>query len=175
MFFIIWSITTSNWPYDNIEDMEPGMFNKEELVEVLRKHAKVKLCGSLNILALVILTNRETGVNLFFELCRKIWHSNQHPTEWTESIYIPLHKKGYKEECEYYRSLRWFLLVKIFSRFCTRGYEITLVTKYQNIQIYFVKAKCTREQILNVGQIIERSRTSQCLFVSLTIEKSSTR
>ena len=38
-------------------------------------------------------------------LCQKIWKEKKWPREWTQSLVIPLSKKGNLRQCQYYRTI----------------------------------------------------------------------
>ena len=45
----------------------------------------------------------ELGVEMFLAICREIWISRRWLRKWTDSVFIPLHKKESKNKCDNYR------------------------------------------------------------------------
>ena len=44
-------------------------------------------------------------IDAITELCQKIWDTKEWPDLWTQSLIIPIQKKGNLKKCEYYRSV----------------------------------------------------------------------
>lgn len=77
---------------------EPSILKSEirNAIQALRNN---KSAGSDGIVAEMIKATGEYGIDTLHLICNKIWETAIWPTEWTESVYIPIHKKGAKEIC----------------------------------------------------------------------------
>ena len=40
-----------------------------------------------------------------YELVRQIWKEERIPEEWTDTIIVPIHKRGDRDRCENYRGI----------------------------------------------------------------------
>jgi hypothetical protein len=87
-------------PNENILDLprqlEPAIL-ESEIVKALQKLNNYKSGGNDGIVSEMIKTSGEIVVKIIHSICIKIWKSCKWPIEWTESIYIPLHKKGARD------------------------------------------------------------------------------
>ncbi|CAF4940600.1 unnamed protein product [Pieris macdunnoughi] len=45
----------------------------------------------------------ERGDQMFHLICNKVWQTGVWPSEWTHTIFTPLHKKGSTKKCNNYR------------------------------------------------------------------------
>ena len=73
-------------------DKEPDIMLRK--VENAIGRLKLKACGSDGITAQMIKRLGADGMKIFHAICKQIWVTGQWPEDWTESIIIPLHKKG---------------------------------------------------------------------------------
>ncbi|KMQ89503.1 endonuclease-reverse transcriptase [Lasius niger] len=89
----------------------------------------------------------------------KVWTTTVWPKEWITSVIVPLHKKGPTCKCENYR------LIALI----THASKILLHIIHSRLQPFadrqiapeqagFVSGRGTREQILNLRQLIEKAR-----------------
>ena len=44
-------------------------------------------------------------LNKMYELVRQIWEEERTREEWTETIIVPIHKRGDRDRCENYRRI----------------------------------------------------------------------
>lgn len=101
----------------------------------------------------------DKGVKILWKLCNEIWTTEVWPEDWMESIFILLQKKGSTEDCSNYRTISLIshasnvLLNVIHARL--RYYVDSQIPPEQ---AGFVKGRETREQILNIRQLVEKSR-----------------
>jgi hypothetical protein len=68
--------------------------------------AKLKIYispGSNQIPGELIEARVETLVSVIHKLTNPIWNKEELPAQWKLSIILPLHKKGYKSDCNNYR------------------------------------------------------------------------
>ncbi|KAI8441389.1 hypothetical protein MSG28_015004 [Choristoneura fumiferana] len=141
-----------------ILDREPNIMQDE--VRAAIKHLKCnKAMGCDEIPIEVFKAMGESGVDVLFTICNKIWETGIWPDDWSQSIFIPLHKKGSTKKCNNYR------LISLISHASKVMLHIinTRLSAYLSRQIApeqagFVKGRGTREQILILRQIIEKAR-----------------
>jgi len=105
----------------------------------------------------MIKTSGEIGVNIIHNICNKIWKSCKWSIEWTESIYIPLHKKGARDRCESYRTIALIPHVsKIMLYIIQERLKSYLCPQIAPEKAGFMPSRGTREQIMNIRQMIEK-------------------
>lgn len=76
-----------------------------------------------------------------------------------ESIFIPLHKKGSIEDCSNYHTISLVLHAsKVLLNVIHARLRYYVDSQIPPEQAGFVKGRGTREQILNIRQLIEKSR-----------------
>lgn len=137
---------------------EPSIL-KAEVELAIRRLKTNKAPGCDGISAEVIKAMGVRGVGIFHGLCQKIWSTKTWPEDWVTSIFMPLHKKGAKTVCDNYR------LISLISH----ASKIMLSIIHERLKSYlewqippeqagFVRGRGTREQILNLRQIIEKCR-----------------
>ena len=92
---------------------EPSVFGVDLAIEKLKNH---KSPGIDQIPAELI---KEGGITIRYQshkLIVSIWHKEELPAEWKESIIVPIHKKGDKTDCNNYRGISLLpTTYKIFS------------------------------------------------------------
>lgn len=99
------------------------------------------------------------GVDIMHLLCTKVWNSGIWPDDWKESIFTPILKKGSPTECNNYRTLSLISHAsKVLLNITHRRLKPFLMPQIAEEQAGFVPGKGTREQILNVRQLIEKVR-----------------
>ena len=93
----------------------------------------------------------------FTVLCQKIWTSKQWPKNWTQSLVIPLPKKGDLKKCQNYRTIS---LISYPSKVLLRIILNRLKPQSENVlaekQAGFRSGRSTAEQILNCRLPIEK-------------------
>ena len=83
-------------------ELEPGLLRDE--IRAAINHLKPnKAVGVDEIPIEVIKAMGETGVDILHTICCKIWNNGDWPKDWSNSLFIPLHKKGSTKKCNNYR------------------------------------------------------------------------
>jgi len=144
--------TENQNPNENILDrprqLEPAIL-ESEIVKALKKLNNRKSAGKDGIVAKMIKTSGEIGVNIIHNICNKIWKSCKWSIEWTESIYIPLHKKGARDRCESYRTIALIPHVsKIMLYIIQERLKSYLCPQIAPEKSGFMPSRGTREQIM---------------------------
>lgn len=131
-----------------------------EKVEAARKQSKNKApgfrrcdtCGSLY-------GNRQDGVRAVHHLCQLVWTTTEWPKDWITSVIVHLHKKGSTTQ---YNNYRLIALISHASKILLQGIRSRLDRfiswQIASEQAGFVRERGTREQILNIHQLIEKAR-----------------
>ncbi|KAL0812036.1 hypothetical protein ABMA28_009430 [Loxostege sticticalis] len=142
----------------NSEDLEPNILLSE--VRAAIKHLKNgKATGGDAIPIETIKALGEKGIHMFHTICNKVWQTGIWPSDWTHTIFVPLHKKGSTKKCNNYRLIALISHAsKIILHILNERLKSYLSKEVAPEQAGFVKGKGTREQILIVRQIIEKSR-----------------
>lgn len=150
--------TPDTVPEDHLKDLEPEIL-REEVERAVRRLRNQKSPGSDRITAEVLKSMGELGIDILHVLCRKIWESGYWPKKWCQSTFIPLYKKGSPLECENYRTIALISHAsKVMLTILNERLKAFLLPQIPNEQTGFVPGKGTREQILNVRQLIEKAR-----------------
>ena len=66
---------------------------------------KGKSAGVDNIPAELVQAGREDVIIALATICSKIWQTGEWPTALTQSLVIPLPKKGNLQQCQHYRTI----------------------------------------------------------------------
>ena len=128
-------------------------------IEWAIKKLKNNATGNDGISAELLKHIGHKGVQILHGICQKVWRAGQWPADWTESIIIPLHKKGSTKKCENYRTISLMSHAsKILLAIINKRMESYIDRQIPREQAGFVAGRGTREQILNVRQLIEKSR-----------------
>lgn len=138
-------------------ELEPSIL-RSEIVAAIGMLKKNKAPGYDMVTSEIFKVLGDKGIDLLHNICEHIWQHGDWPQDWTKSIIIPLHKKGSTRKCNNYRTLALIshaskILLHIIN-FRLRNY---LDWQIPQEQAGFVKGKGTREQILNIRQLIEKA------------------
>lgn len=137
---------------------EPPILYAEvvKAIEYLKKH---KAPGPDTIPAEIFKVSSEEATKTIFDICNTVWKTGEWPEDWCKSTYVTLYKKGSPENCENYRTISLIshaskILLKIIY---DRLYAV-MQSQIPPEQAGFTKGRGTREQILNMRQLIEKLR-----------------
>ena len=144
----------SQYPQDGIDS--PPILG-EEVEAAVRSLTPGKSPGVDNVPGELLKGGGEEIVNALTTLCQQIWEQKKWPTEWTQSLVIPLPKKGNLRQCENHRTISLIshpskvLLRIILNRLKTKAEEII-----SEEQAGFRPRRSTVEQIFNCRVLIEK-------------------
>ncbi|CAG4966253.1 unnamed protein product [Colias eurytheme] len=96
------TLTSTTYEINLIADREPDIL-RDEVRAGIRHLKNNKATGLDEIPIEVFKAMGETGVDLLYNICCKIWESGIWPGDWSKSIFKPLHKKGSTKKCNNYR------------------------------------------------------------------------
>ncbi|KAL4149349.1 hypothetical protein QTP88_003311 [Uroleucon formosanum] len=137
---------------------EPGILS-EEIEQAVSKLKNNKAPGSDEITAEMLKLSGDKGVKILWKLCNKVWTTGVWPEDWVESIFILLHKKGSTEDCSNYRTISLISRAsKVLLNVIHARLRYYVDSQISPEQAGFVKGRGTREQILTIRQLIEKSR-----------------
>ena len=111
-------------------------------------------------------------LNKLHAICVEIWESGIWPEEWTQSVFIPLPKKGDLLQCSNYRTIALVSHAsKILLRVILERMQTKLDREIAQEQAGFRPKRGTRDQITNLRIILEkaRERNQKLFFASLTL------
>ena len=104
----------------------------------------------------------DEGVKMMHTICNKIWKSGSWPTQWRQSVYIPIPKRGDARLCENNRTIALILQAsKVLLKIIQKRLEPYIEKELPTEQAGFRKGRGTRDQIANLRWIMEKSREYQ--------------
>ena len=141
-------------PKHNIPEPLPVM--KEEVKEAVKSLQGGKSPGLDNIPSELLKQGGEAVTEVLTTLCQKIWETKQWPTEWTQSLIIPIPKKGDTRKCQNHRTISLIshpskVMLKVIQNRLKKEAEELLAEE----QAGFRANRSTVEQIFNCHLMIE--------------------
>ena len=101
-------------------------------------------------------------VKVMTGLCNCIWKRKEWPADWKKSVYVPIYKKGGKQECGNYRTIALISHAsKVLLRVIQRRLEVFLIPELPIEQAGFRRGRGTREHIANLRWMMEKAREHQ--------------
>ena len=95
-------------------------------------------------------------------ICQQIWKTQQWPQDWKWSVFMPIPKKGNAKECANYCTTALISHAsKVVLKILQARLQQFVNCKLPDIQAGFRKGRGTRDQIANMGWIIEKAREFQ--------------
>ncbi|CAM4728174.1 unnamed protein product [Leuciscus chuanchicus] len=156
-----------NLDYNGDEEPTPSIM-MEEVVRAIDRLKTRKAPGIDNITAEEIKAATDgTGLQMIFQLCKRIWDEEVFPTEWKKAVIIPVYKKKDKLDCNNYRGIS---LLCHSSKIITTIIMERIKKKTEEIlseeQAGFRTLRSTIDQIFTLRQLAEKyTDFSKDLFV----------
>ena len=105
---------------------------------------------------------KDDAVKALQSICQQIWKTQQWSQDWKKSVFIPIPKKGKAKECSNYCTIA---LISHASKVMLKILQARL-QQYVNRELHVVqprvrKGRGTRDQISNIGWIMEKAREFQ--------------
>ena len=102
---------------------------------------------------------KDDAVKVLNSICKLIWKTQQWPWDWKKSVFTPIPKKGKAKKCSNYHTIA---LISHASRVILKILQSRL-QQYVNhelpeVQAGYRKDKGIRDQIANIGWIMEKAR-----------------
>ena len=105
---------------------------------------------------------KDDTVKVLHSLCQQIWKTQQWPQDWKRYVFIPNPKKGNAKECSNYHTIGLISHPsKVMFKILQARLQQFMNWELSDVQAGFRKGKGTRNQIVNIHWIIEKSREFQ--------------
>ena len=135
---------------------------RSEVQRAIRDTANRKSTGPCDVPVKLFKAEGDTVVDKLHQICLGLWETGDWPEDWTESVFIPLLKKGDLKQCSNYRTIA---LVshdsKILLRIISERIRAKTETEIPEEQAGFRKGRGTRDQILNLRILMQKARDHQ--------------
>uniref|UniRef100_A0A803SLA6 Reverse transcriptase domain-containing protein n=1 Tax=Anolis carolinensis TaxID=28377 RepID=A0A803SLA6_ANOCA len=154
---------------NNIEDsfdgvmseLEPGIL-RSEVEWALRRIAHNKAAGDDGIPAELFKILEGDAVKVMHAICQQIWKTQDWPSDWKKSIYIPIPKKGNAKESSNFRTVVLiFQASKVMLKLLQGRLQQYMERELPDVQAGFRKGRGTRDKIANIRWIMEEAREFQ--------------
>ena len=101
-----------------------------------------KASGGDGIPADLFQIQKVDAVKMLHSICQQIWKTQQWPSDWKRSVFIPIPKKGTAKECSNYRTI---VLVSHTRKYCSKfskpGFSNTWTMNFQMFKLDLEKAE----------------------------------
>ena len=105
---------------------------------------------------------KDDAVKVLHSICRQIWKTQKWPQDWKRSVFIPIPKKDNSKECSNYHTIALIShSIKIMLKIFQARLQQYLNCELENTQVGFRKGRGTRDQIVNIIWITEKTREFQ--------------
>ena len=102
---------------------------------------------------------KDDAVKVLHSICQQIWKTQQWPQEWKRSAFISIPKKGNAKECSNYRTIALILHAsKVMLKILQARLLQYVNRELPDVQAGFRKGRGIRDQIANIGWIIEKAK-----------------
>ena len=110
---------------------------------------------------------KEDAVKVLYSICQQIWKTQQWPQDWKRPVFIPILKKGNAKGCSSYSTIALIShATKVMLKILQARLHQYVNWELPDVQAGFRKDRGTRDQIANIGWIIEKARVpEQHLFL----------
>ena len=110
---------------------------------------------------------KEDAVKVLYSICQQIWKTQQWPQDWKRPVFIPILKKGNAKGCSNYSTIALIShATKVMLKILQARLHQYVNWELPDVQAGFRKDRGTRDQIANIGWIIEKARVpEQHLFL----------
>ena len=133
----------------------------------LRKNYTNKASGGDGIPAEVFQILKDDAVKVLHSICQQIWKTQQWPQDWERSVFIPIAKKGNAKEWSNYHTIALISHTsKVILKILQARLQQYVNCEIPDVQAGFRKGRGTRDQIANIGWIMEKAREFQKTFIS---------
>jgi len=150
----------STYTHGRTEDEPPPLLSEVE--DALHQLRNGKSPGVDGIPAEMWKASGSEGLDLLWRLCIQIWNNEEWPKDWCRAVFIPLPKKGNLKECSNYRTISLISHAsKVLLRIIINRMKCKLNQEISITQAGFREGRGTRDQIVNIRNVIEKCRAHQ--------------
>ena len=108
---------------------------------------------------------KDDVVKVPHSICQQIWKTQQWPQDWKRSVFIPILKKGSAKECSNYRTIALISHTsKVMLKILQASPQQYMNHELPDVQPGYRKGRGTRDQIVNIHWIIEKTKEFKKLF-----------
>ncbi|XP_062826487.1 uncharacterized protein LOC134296190 [Anolis carolinensis] len=144
-----------------VSELEPDIL-RSEVEWVLRSIANNKAAGDNGIPAELFKILKDDAVKVMHAICQQIWKTQEWPSDWKKSVYIPIPKRGNAKECSNFRTVALISHAsKVMLKILQGRLQQYMERELPDVQAGFRKGRGTRDQIANIRWIIEEAREFQ--------------
>ena len=135
--------------------------SRQEVEKAMRKMKCNKAVGPDNIPIEVWRCLGDAGIDIVWDLMKKIFSQEKMPSQWRRSSIIPLYKeKGDIQQCSNYRGIKLLShTMKLWERIV--GERIESETEVSENQYGFIRGRQTSDAVFALKQIMEKFREKQ--------------
>ena len=137
------------------EDLQP--FHRQEVEIAVASLKKGKSVGVDHLSVELVQAGGETMIDVYTEICNRIWRTGEWPTPWAQSLIITPPKKGNLQLCQNYRTIS---LISHSSKAMLKVNSNRLEPQAEEIiaeeQAGFRTGRSTTEQIFNLRNLCEK-------------------
>ena len=145
---------------ENIYEDEPEVM-EIEVKETLRHIYNRKSAGCDGI-PIELLKAGGGAVKVIMGLCICMWKRTEWPRYWKKSVYVPIYKKGDKQECGNYRTIALISHASnMLMRVIQRRLEVFLIPELEIEQAGFRQGRGTRDHIAKLRWMMQKAREHQ--------------
>ena len=104
----------------------------------------------------------DDAVKVLHSICLQIWKTQQWPQAGKRSLFIPIPKKGNAKECSSYCTIALISHTsKVMLKILQSRLQQYVNHELPDVQAGFRKGRGTRDQIANIGWIMEKAKEFQ--------------
>ena len=105
---------------------------------------------------------KDDAVKVLHSICQQIWKTQQWPQDWKRSVFIPIPNKGNAKECSNYRTIALISHAsKVMPKILQARLRQYVNRELPDVKAGFRKGRGTRDQIVNIHWIIEKTRVPE--------------
>ena len=109
-------------------------------------------------------------MKVLHSICQQIWKTQQWPSDWKRSVFIPIPKKGNAKESSNYGTVACISHAsKVMLKIIQARLQQYVDQELLDVQTGFRKGRGTRDQIANIHWIIEKARESRIPSTSTSL------
>ena len=146
---------------DVITHLEPDILECE-VKWALGSITTNKVSGSDGIPVELFQILKDDAVTVPHSICQQILKTQQGPWDWKRSVFIPIPKKGNARECSNYCTTALISHTsKVMLKILQARLQQNVSHELPDVQAGFRKGRRIRDQIANIGWIMEKAREFQ--------------